>query len=363
MTPRALLAAMALTILSTMSHPQFALAAGFVEGDPAVKNGTIAYAWTDRYWAVYESKDGKTECPQGMNDGPREQFKQLFPDDGKKRTVVETQLAREGYQWHPTTTPESFPFHEAQGKISYGLNLDGKVGPDDFKSPEGEEGIDNQLYRVIGCIADYRSSGSIYHFENEYVRRYNDNRWIIEISGVQDLTNSPDVTVTTYRGLDSLLTDATGDAFLPGGTIRADLRWGKQFVYKIKGSIKDGVLITEPVDTMEVPWGATFNTNGYQLFRGLRFKLKLTPTTAEGLVGGYVDVESFVHHLNTSWSTHHQSYGQHSSPSQYRAMKRLADGYPDPQTGTNTAISSAVTVKFIRIYLDKPPQATMVTKN
>ena len=42
---------------------------------------------TDRYWAVYENKDSKVDCPDGMNDGPREQFKKLFPNDGKKRTV------------------------------------------------------------------------------------------------------------------------------------------------------------------------------------------------------------------------------------------------------------------------------------
>ena len=136
------------------------------EGDSPVTNRTIAYVLTERYWAVYEGKDVKADCPEGMNDGPREQFKKLFPEDGKQRTVMETQLAREGYQWHPTTSAETFPFHEEKSTVSYGLNLDGKVGPHDFVSPEGEQGVDNQLYRVIGCIANYRSSGTIYHFRD-----------------------------------------------------------------------------------------------------------------------------------------------------------------------------------------------------
>jgi hypothetical protein len=296
-----------------------------------------------------------------MNDGPREQFKKLFPD-GKKRTIVEAQLMREGNQWHPSTSPEPFPFHEAQGKISLGLNLDGKIGPNDFDSPDGEKGIDDQMYRVIGCIANYRTSGTVYHFENEFMRRYNNDRMLIELTGVDSLTNDDDVTVTTYRGLDGLLTDATGNAFIPGGTERVDLRWGKEYIGKFKGKIVDGVLITEPIDTLEIPWGVTFETSGYQVFRGLRFKLKLTPKDAQGLMAGYVDVDSFTHHLNTSWSTHHQSYGQLSSPSQYRAMRRLADGYPDPKTGANTAISSAVTVKFTQVFLERPRE-TMVSKN
>jgi hypothetical protein len=333
------------------------------EGDPHLKNGTIAYVLTERYWAVYENKDVKADCPKGMNDGPREQFKKLFPNDGKKRTIMETQLAREGYQWHPTTSPEKFPFYEEQSKVSYGLNLDGKVGPNDFVSPEGEKGIDNQLYRVIGCIANYRSSGTIYHFENEFMRRYDNDRMIIQLTGVDDLTNDDDVTVTTYRGLDGLLTDATGDKTIPGGTQRVDLRWGKDYIEKVKGKIVDGVLITDPIDRIEIPWGVTFETSGYQVFRGMRLKLKLTPQTAEGLMAGYVDVDAFTYHLNTSWSTHHHSYGQLSSPSEYRAMRRLADGYPDPKTGQNTAISSAVLIKMSQVFLEFPPANTLVTRN
>jgi len=333
------------------------------EGVPALDHGRIGYVLTERHWAVYETEDAKTQCPQGFNDGPREQFKKLFPDDGTKRTVLETQLKREGEQWHPSDAPEAFPFYEVQGNVSYGLNLDGKVGPEDFRSPEGEQGIDNELYRVIGCIANYRSGGTIYHFENEYMRRYNDNRVLLELSGVENLTNDDDVTVTLYRGRDGLLTDATGSDFSPGGTEHIDTRWGKQYVRSFKGRIVEGVLLTQPVDTARIPWGVTFDTNGYQLFRGLQFKLKLTPEDAEGVMAGYVDVKRFTHHLNTSWSTHHQSYGQLSSPSQYRAMHRLADGYPDPNTGKNTAISSAVNVKFTQVFIRRPEPEMISRRN
>jgi len=344
--------------------PATAVKVAATEGDSPLKNRTIAYVLTERYWAVYENKDTKADCPDGMNDGPREQFKKLFPDDGKQRTVMETQLAREGYQWHPTTSPETFPFHEEQSKVSYGLNLDGKVGPHDFVSPDGEQGIDNQLYRVTGCIANYRSSGTIYHFENEFMRRYENDRMVIEITGVDSLENDPDVTVTTYRGLDGLLTDATGNNTIPGGTQRIDMRWGKDYIQKLKGKIVNGVLITEPIDRIEIPWGVTFETSGYQVFRGMRLKLKLTPHDADGLMAGYVDVDAFTYHLNTSWSTHHHSYGQLSSPSEYRAMRRLADGYPDPKTGQNTAISSAVIVKFSQVFTQHPDNAnTLVTRN
>lgn len=323
----------------------------------SVKDRRIGYAMTHRYWSVYETPGAKVECPEGFNQGPREQFKALF-GDGKQRSVVEAQLKREGEQWHPTTAPESFRFLEAQGKVAYGLNLDGRIGAEDFDSPDGEHGIDNQLYRVIGCIATYRAGGAFNHFENLFMRTFDSSRIVIEVTDVDDLKNDSDVTVTTYRGTNSLLQDATGEGFIPGGTQTVDLRWGKEYVSRLKGKIVDGVLTTQPADRVLLPWASAFDTSGHHVFRGLQLRLKVTPESAEGLLAGYVDVKSFNHHLNTSWSTHHHSYGQLSSPSQYKAMSRLADGYPDPQTGRNTALSAAVTVKFTQVYVQQPEGET-----
>src|SRR3954451_14602751 len=69
---------------------------------PAVSvtaGGKIAYALVGLHWATYQSADGKTECPDGYNEGPREQFKRLFPDDGTARTLLETELSREIQGW------------------------------------------------------------------------------------------------------------------------------------------------------------------------------------------------------------------------------------------------------------------------
>ena len=92
--------------------------------------------------------------------------------------------------------------------------------------------------------------------------------------------------------------------------------------------------------------------------RAARLQLKLTPTTAEGLIGGYTDVETWYLQMMKSWSTHHQNYGQTSAPSLYRAMRRLADAYPDPKTGANTAISSALRAEFTQVVIvpsSRPP--------
>ena len=64
------------------------------EGQSVVRDRSIAYVMTMEEWAMHKTPGAKSECPNGMNEGPREQFKVLFPENGPKRTVVGTQLAR-----------------------------------------------------------------------------------------------------------------------------------------------------------------------------------------------------------------------------------------------------------------------------
>lgn len=334
-------------------------AASAATAQPYKKDGRIGYVLTERHWAVYET-EARTECPQGMNSrGSRDLFASQFPQaaDGEL-TVVDTRLMIEGYQYHTDTATtdiyDSLPFYEAQGNVSYGLNLDGEVSADDFENPEGEEGIDNQLYRALGCIAGYRKDGPYWFFENDFMINNGYNRYMIELSGVDDLVNDEDVTVTTYRGLDKLFTDATGEGFIAGGTQRVDARWGQSFVEEVKGRIQDGVLTTEPIAEAKIPWSQPGVSDGYHIFKDLRFQLDLTPQVAQGLMAGYVDVEQYNHRFRTNWAMHHQNYGQSSSASEYAALKRLADGYPDSETGENTAISGAVEVTLTQVYIVYP---------
>lgn len=327
---------------------------------PPPPGGTIAYVLTDLHWAVYESVDGKTECPQGYNEGNREHFKHLFPENGQGRTLLDTQLRREVDGWYPTTAKEQFKFNEAGGPTAYGLNLDNKVGPSDFTSPQGEKGVDNNLYRVLGCIRNYRPpEGAIQGFDNDEVTKDVYNRLIVELSGVDSMVNDDDVTVMVYRGRDPILLDSTGKNAIPGGSQRIDFHWGTKFIQKLHGRIHDGVLTTEPSDFV-YPW-AVFYIATDEFMHAAQFKLNLTSTRAEGLIAGYSDVESWYSQMMRSYSTHHQSYGQSSAPSIYKALRRLADGYPDTHTGANTAISSALLVKFTQIEIVPASKAQLAT--
>jgi hypothetical protein len=322
-----------------------------------LKNRSIGYVTSDLHWALYQTADGKSECPDGMNDfGPREVFKDMFPD-GTKRTVAETHLAREAVIWDPKGHEDKYPYFEAKGKISAGLDLDGKTGPNDFTSPTGDKGIDNQLFRAIGCSRFYRGpDGTFFIFGDKYARDLDFNRTLIEITNVDDLNNDNDVDVAIYRGLDKLMTDASGNKIMPGGTQRIDGRFGKRFESHLKGKIVNGVLVTTPAD-IYWPWAAFPRVPGGHHIRGMRFNLKISPTEASGLIAGYADAEEWYTHLIGAQSTHHLSYGQLNAPGLYRSLMRNADGYPGPD-GAMTAISSAMEIRMSQVFVVHPEKET-----
>jgi len=317
--------------------------------DWAPEDGRIGYVLVDEVsWGIRETPN-KEECPNGFNIGPREQFAELFPKDGKKRTLAETQLKREAEIWDPDTSPDAFPFYEATGKYAMGVNLDGKVTPEDFESDDGRTGIDNQLFRVVGCIRNYRQEGELGIITTKWRAQKPFNRVTFELSGVDSLVNDPEVKVSYYRTLDTLLASPTG-SYLPGGSQRVDDRFGKRFIAHTKGRIVDGVLETEPFEQILMPEDG-MGDPAINIFRGAQLRLKLSPEGAEGVLAGFLDVEQWYYAMNTAWATHHAAYGQASAASIYKALRRLADGYPDPKTGENTAISGAMHMRLTQVYV------------
>ncbi len=226
----------------------------------------------------------------------------------------------------PTRTTSSST--RSRGKKSYGLNLDGKVSPNDFTSPDGTPGIDNEVYRAVGCIIGFRGPDGVeVIFQNKAISSDTFNRTMIELTGVDSWTKDDDVTVTIFRGHDRLLTDAKGDKVLPGGTQRIDVRWGKKLIQQVKGKIEDGTLTTVPTAQMVIPW-QNLSVPSFQLIRDMRLVLKVSPTHAEGLLAGYADVDTYYRQLIRNDSTHHLSNGQISGISLYKALSQVRGCLP-----------------------------------
>ena len=153
--------------------------------DSALRDRAIGYVMTDLFWSVYQTSDAKQECPRGFNDGPREQFEQLYPYH-EGLTVEETQLKQEIETWHPSTEPDGFEFLEVEGEFSWGLNLDGEVGPNDFVHPDGSPGIDNEVYRAVGCVIGFRGPDGVeFIFQNKAIVDERYNRLMVELTEVE----------------------------------------------------------------------------------------------------------------------------------------------------------------------------------
>ena len=248
-----------------------------------------------------------------------------------------------------TPQPDEFPFYEATGRFALGVDLDAKDTPEDFHSDDGRKGIDNQLFRVVGCVRNYRQEGELGIITTKWRAQKAFNRVVFELTGVDSLRNDADVTVTYYRTLDNLLSGPTGN-YLPGGSQRVDTRWGKRFIASAKGRIVDGVLQSEPFEQILVPEDG-MGDPAIIIFKNAQVRFKLTPESAEGVLAGFLDVEQWYYAMNTAWATHHAAYGQASAASMYKALRRLADGFPDPATGENTAISGAMDLKLVQVYV------------
>src|ERR1700754_3648893 len=167
------------------------------------------------------------------------------------------------------------------------FNLDGKITPADFVSPDGEKGIDNNLYRAWGCDAPWRGNGNA-----TLDLRANDKMqeglytMVIRISGNQDAMNDSDATVEIGYSPDKIVKDARG-----GIAIDYSYRILTAAQYtKLKAKIKNGVVETEQVEHLHTPRIAWFyDQTGDANFTKGKIKLNLAADglSGNGLIGGY----------------------------------------------------------------------------
>lgn len=224
-----------------------------------------------------------------------------------------------------------------------------------FKSPAGDEGIDNQFYRVIGCISSYRHDGAYRALYSDEIqdrdRKEGRNTTLLEITGVDDPRNDDDVQVGIFSSLNPTQYDSAAKGLSwVSYTAGKEARWNNV----LKGRIKDGILTTTPADVrIHKVHNHSKGEPAEWYIRDARLRLELRPDgSAAGELAGYFDLESL---YDVEFKGYHgavmQSYYGYSCPAVYASMKQLADGYPDPATGQCTAISSALKVEAVRAFV------------
>jgi hypothetical protein len=324
----------------------------------ALGPGTIGLVVTDIRYALYETPEGKEECPDGLQVGEVVQFKSM-PDHLEHMAKYGGTTANRGKNGElanfvPLAIEEPIPFRELKTTIGYGFNLDGtqdgratarSLAHEKFTDPSGAK-VDNQIARVLGCVMGWRSTGFMAEFYSDEVMTSPHNRFLIEIRGVDDERNDPAVEVRFYKGIDRLLMTPEGKGFIPFLSHRIDHR-ATQYMFKANGRIVDGELITEPMPDFRMTL-VQVQMLGERVMRSARFRLKLDENGAAGLMGGYEPIDTW---WNIFSKCPGSDPGRYSAPLVYRALLRYADGYPDPKTGEATAISVAYRVSAVRALI------------
>ncbi len=330
---------------------------------------TLGYVVTQWDYATYESPFAD-ECPEGLAVGNDEYWwrglsradKDKLTNTGliqpidRRGTAVLRGPQGEDVCWKPEIVKDP-PMRTVKGKLAFGFNLDGttdgKATPkscahEKFTGVDNTPGVDNQVYRLLGCLYGWRRNGVMDAYDDE--ERRNSGRGVIlmEITNVDDARNDDAVDITFYRAIDPFSLDATGK-ILPYGSYRIDMANGKpRYGATAKGKIVNGVLTTTPID-LSLPYYANSIFAEMRL-RDMQFRLELPQGEgkAKGLMGGYYDFDKWWEYMMKAEFL--VATGDWSCPAMWEAAHRLADGYPD-KDGKCTALSTAFKVEALPAFI------------
>ncbi|KRQ95415.1 hypothetical protein [Bradyrhizobium valentinum] len=248
---------------------------------------------------------------------------------------------------------------EVTSRIADGFNLDGKIGPNDFVSPDGEKGIDNALYRAWGCDNPWRGDGNA-----TLALRVNNAMqdglytMVIRISGNQDPMNDSNATVEIGYSPDKIVRDARGG-------IAQDFSYrileSAQYT-RLKATIKKGVVETEQIEHLHIPRVAWFydQTGEANFFKG-KIRLNMGPdgSSVVGLIGGYRKLTDLYADASFGGSSDRGASGLDIFEHQdhvalFYALRRNADGLYNKKTGYYDAISTAYRIKASSAFIVDP---------
>ncbi len=361
-----------------VSHIKYALGKDASETGACPDGMTEGYGKTSGYNGIGDVFVGKPDLQR--QDGEvedkyvRRVFTQAMSDPNTKNLCMNPELGKPDPNFKTVT---------GKNVAADGIDLDGqdsringKAAPntcphDDFRGMNGEHGIDNQFFRLVGCSKSWQSTG----LSNQYEIEMYTGAWgiLITLKGAQDLRNAKDVEVGIYANADPIQLSPTREA-LPNATYAMDQ--DPRFRATTHGRIVNGVLTTDPVDVR-------FHvvTNSIHLERPLqnaRLQVTLTPDGGmEGILAGYTQVEELYDYqygfrngkdangspaplqLRAGSSIGQAAVLGHTCQGAYFAMKQLADGHRDPKTGQCSALSTQYRIKAIPAFVvDTSTQST-----
>jgi hypothetical protein len=344
---------------------------------PLPANGERGYVLTDFSYAIYPG--AKENCPNGAAADLHQDFLDTLPADERARLTrpeneKEYHTRAIAYGFGPSdtnvcTSYDRFPNRSlirqtVQSKIAYGLNLDGDdtdgarnpkgCAHENFTSPTGEKGIDNQAYRALGCWVFWRKPDGSIGEMTDYMQQHmatGDQTVVMLLRGLDSLENDDDVEVIVASTLNVPALDAQGK-IQPDTSFEVsdNPRWRNV----LHGRVKNGVLTTEPADIVLRRAMAVGGQEGREvewMLYGARLRISFKADgSLDGILGTYEPFQALIQdHILAGAATVRS--GNVDCATQYNTLQKLADGRRDPNTGKCTAISSAHLIKAIPAFV------------
>ena len=251
-----------------------------------------------------------------------------------------------------------------QSQSAIGLDLDGGdtsqgCAHEEFASPAGMSGVDNQEYRANGCKLEWRGLDGMPSDNAVGMKQFMaSGEWtqVLLLRGVDSLDNDPEVEVIYANTPDRPMVDSKGN-WLAGGTFTISDKPPRNRNV-LKGRIDNGVLTTEPADIrLTQTWGQggardiRGNRSKWHYQRG-RLRLAFQPDgSVRGLLGGYRPLFDVIISPAIGGAGSALVAGIDCA-AELKTLRHLADGMRDPKTGQCTAISGTQAITAIPAFVN-----------
>lgn len=388
---RAAALATAALALGSAVGPALGLLSAPLEGEPTARtlppvpaDGTMGFVISRLVLPVIHDK---AACPEGPALTLRQSFVESLSPQERARLLLKENEPELTKRWQaqifgPNGTnicsnPDMFErplIRTLKSPNAWGFDLDGDGGKggdsdegcaqEDFTTPTGEPGIDNQEYRVLGCMPGYRGEDGLKsEYETGTRQFFLSGEWtqVILVRGIDSLEHDPSVEVIYANTPDRPAVDSSS-RMLPGSSFTiSDKPPRRRNV--LKGRIDNGVLTTEPADIrLAQTWGQggardiRGNRTTYDLRKG-RLRLELqNDGSALGMLGGYRPVFELIQSPAIGGAGSGITAGIDCA-GQLRTLLHFADGIKDPKTGKCSGVSAAYRIEAIPAFVNDVPAA------
>jgi hypothetical protein len=325
---------------------------------------------------------GDDDCPEGLGTmlranftaslPPAERVRLLKPENAPEFQKLYVESARGPNGTDICTHYDRFDrpaTRTVQGKTAYGLNLDGNDGSstdaagcshDNFTSPAGESGVDNQTWRALGCLKIWRGTKEA---PPQTAQVFNqslangENGQVIVIKGIDSWASDHDVQVIYGNTRDRALLAADGRFERGASYVMSETPGGPNV---LRGRIVNGLIeISAPELRLRQVFHLGRGLRGEDLrgargkldLRRIRMRLSIQPDgSLTGLIGGYQSIEDSMFML-TIGGLGAATTADFDCPVIYATYRRMADGDRDPKTNRCRTISTAYQIKAVPAFV------------